>query len=49
MPNRWFKAQKVVSRTRITIRIKAKGKGLSLIFKQRIKQDYVIQKQEHNN
>jgi hypothetical protein len=38
-----------MSRTQRTTRTKVKGKGLSLTFKQKKKQDYVIQKQEHKN
>jgi hypothetical protein len=36
-------------RTQKNMRIKVNLKGLSLIFKQEIKQDYMIQKQEHKN
>jgi len=38
-----------MSRTWKTTRTKVKGKGLSLTSKQKTRQDYVIQKQEHNN
>jgi hypothetical protein len=38
-----------MSRTQRTTKTKAKGKGLSLTSKQKIRQDYVIKKQEQNH